>query len=149
MSARTITSFNSAHGLVVRRVRSGAAFAYPLLGFAVVDEDGSDSYIEPVVLSDEPCLVSEAAIAGESWTVTLLDHLASADELAAAYVARTRCQERGYQDQVASACFVHAPTHADLTVCLYDVTTLKPIVHLGPWIANSESSLLASDHPSP
>lgn len=35
-----------------------------------------------------------------------------------------RCSERGYRDQVAAACFAHAAAHGDLTLCLYDVTTL-------------------------
>lgn len=35
-----------------------------------------------------------------------------------------RAQERGYRDQVAAACFAHATVHGDLTLCLYDVTTL-------------------------
>nr|WP_195849084.1 hypothetical protein [Arsenicicoccus cauae] len=35
-----------------------------------------------------------------------------------------RCQERGYRDQVATACFSHAAAHGDLSLVLYDVTTL-------------------------
>lgn len=35
-----------------------------------------------------------------------------------------RCQERGYRDQVAAACFAHAAAHGDLSLVLYDVTTL-------------------------
>ena len=29
-----------------------------------------------------------------------------------------------YRDQIATACFTHAATHGDVTLCLYDVTTL-------------------------
>ena len=35
-----------------------------------------------------------------------------------------RAQERGYRDQVAAACFAHAAGHGDLSLVLYDVTTL-------------------------
>ena len=35
-----------------------------------------------------------------------------------------RCAERGYRDVVATACFEHAASGGDLTLCLYDVTTL-------------------------
>jgi hypothetical protein len=35
-----------------------------------------------------------------------------------------RAQERGYRDTVASACFEHASTSGDVSLCLYDVTTL-------------------------
>ena len=35
-----------------------------------------------------------------------------------------RSQQRGYRDQVASACFTHAASRGDVSLCLYDVTTL-------------------------
>lgn len=35
-----------------------------------------------------------------------------------------RCGQRGYRDQVATACFNHALTSGDVSLCLYDVTTL-------------------------
>jgi len=35
-----------------------------------------------------------------------------------------RAQERGYRDTLAAACFAHASTRGDLSLCLYDVTTL-------------------------
>ena len=35
-----------------------------------------------------------------------------------------RCAQRGYRDQVATACFNHAVTSGDVSLCLYDVTTL-------------------------
>ena len=35
-----------------------------------------------------------------------------------------RAQERGYRDVIASACFAHASTSGDVSLCLYDVTTL-------------------------
>jgi hypothetical protein len=35
-----------------------------------------------------------------------------------------RCQAQGYRDQIASACFNHAVTSGDVSLCLYDVTTL-------------------------
>jgi hypothetical protein len=36
----------------------------------------------------------------------------------------TRCVGRGYRDQIAAACFNHALTGGDISLCLYDVTTL-------------------------
>ena len=35
-----------------------------------------------------------------------------------------RAQGRGYRDQLAVACFTHAATHGDVSLVLYDVTTL-------------------------
>lgn len=35
-----------------------------------------------------------------------------------------RAGEGHYRDQVASACFTHAAAHGDVSLCLYDVTTL-------------------------
>ena len=59
------------------------------------------------------------------------DSLRVLDELGVAHGSlRTmfRClarpQERGYRDTVASACFAHACTSGDVSLCLYDVTTL-------------------------
>ncbi|ABW10901.1 transposase IS4 family protein [Parafrankia sp. EAN1pec] len=36
----------------------------------------------------------------------------------------TRCASGGYRDQVADLCFAHALAHGDVSLCLYDVTTL-------------------------
>ncbi|WP_431844301.1 IS1634 family transposase, partial [Calidifontibacter indicus] len=35
-----------------------------------------------------------------------------------------RCATRGYRDLIATKCFSHAATAGDVTLCLYDVTTL-------------------------
>ncbi|RRC95738.1 IS1634 family transposase [Schaalia canis] len=35
-----------------------------------------------------------------------------------------RCAQRSYRDRLAQACFAHASTHGDLSLVLYDVTTL-------------------------
>lgn len=35
-----------------------------------------------------------------------------------------RCQQRKWRDQIAQACFAHAVTSGDVSLCLYDVTTL-------------------------
>ena len=35
-----------------------------------------------------------------------------------------RAQQRGYRDQIATACFKHALSSGDVSLCLYDVTTL-------------------------
>jgi hypothetical protein len=36
----------------------------------------------------------------------------------------TRCAKGGYRDQIATACFTHAAAAGDVSLCLYDVTTL-------------------------
>lgn len=38
--------------------------------------------------------------------------------------ALARAQERGHRDEVATACFYHAMSHGDVSLVLYDVTTL-------------------------
>jgi hypothetical protein len=38
--------------------------------------------------------------------------------------ALTRCTGQGYRDQIATACFGHAASSGDVSLCLYDVTTL-------------------------
>jgi hypothetical protein len=35
-----------------------------------------------------------------------------------------RCADRGYRDQVATACFDHVLSRGDVSLVLYDVTTL-------------------------
>ena len=35
-----------------------------------------------------------------------------------------RCLQRDYRDQIAAACFTHAVSSGDVSLCLYDVTTL-------------------------
>ena len=35
-----------------------------------------------------------------------------------------RCAQRAYRDTLAQACFTHASRHGDLSLVLYDVTTL-------------------------
>src|SRR5699024_9248591 len=35
-----------------------------------------------------------------------------------------RCGQRGYRDQIATACFNDAAAWGDVSLCLYDVTTL-------------------------
>ena len=35
-----------------------------------------------------------------------------------------RCAQRAYRDTLARACFTHASRHGDLSLVLYDVTTL-------------------------
>ena len=38
--------------------------------------------------------------------------------------ALTRCAGQGYRDRIATACFDHAASSGDVSLCLYDVTTL-------------------------
>jgi hypothetical protein len=80
-------------------------------------------------LGDEP--FKQLVLARVVEPVSKADSVRVLDELGVEHVSlRTmfrslaRCGERGYRDQVAAACFAHASAHGDLTLCLYDVTTL-------------------------
>ncbi|UER55460.1 IS1634 family transposase [Kineosporiaceae bacterium SCSIO 59966] len=58
-------------------------------------------------------------------SVRVLDELGVAHaSLRTMFRSLARCQERGYRDQIARACFEHASVHGDLSLVLYDVTTL-------------------------
>ncbi|MEO7069471.1 MAG: IS1634 family transposase [Nostocoides sp.] len=89
--------------------------AYARLGFGVL----GDEVFEQLVLARVVEPTSKA------------DSLRVLDELGVAHaslrtVFRTlkRVQDRGYRDRVAAACFEHAAARGDVSLCLYDVTTL-------------------------
>ena len=66
--------------------------------------------VEPTSMSDAVRVLTELGLAPahrNTFTATL-----------------RRCAKRGYRDQIATACFNHALTSGDVSLCLYDVTTL-------------------------
>ncbi len=89
--------------------------AYARLGFDVL----GDAAFEQLVLAR----VIEPTSKADS--VRVLDELGVPHvSLRTMFRSLARAQAWGYRDQIAAACFAHAAAHGDLTLCLYDVTTL-------------------------
>jgi len=91
------------------------AEVYSDLGFAVVeDETFRDLVIARIV---EP-----TSILDTGRVLSDLGQMPSSEKT----MRRTlsRCVGRGYRDLIATACFNHAVTRGDVSLCLYDVTTL-------------------------
>jgi len=89
--------------------------AYARLGFDALGDEAFKQLVlarvvEPVSKADSVRVLDELGV----------EHVS----LRTMFRSLARCQERGYRDQVAAACFAHATAHGDLTLCLYDVTTL-------------------------
>jgi hypothetical protein len=89
--------------------------AYARLGFDALGDEAFKQLVlarvvEPVSKADSVRVLDELGV----------EHAA----LRTMFRSLARCAERGYRDQVAAACFAHATAHGDLTLCLYDVTTL-------------------------
>jgi len=89
--------------------------AYTRLGFDVLGDETFKQLVlarvvEPVSKADSVRVLDELGVAHAS--------------LRTMFRSLARCQERDYRSQVAAACFEHATRHGDLTLCLYDVTTL-------------------------
>lgn len=88
---------------------------YDGLGFDVVADAAFKELvlariIEPTSKADSQRVLDEVGIAHAS--------------LRTMFRSLERAQERGYRDQVAAACFTHAAIKGDVSLCLYDVTTL-------------------------
>lgn len=91
------------------------AWVYDRLGFNAVDDAAFEQLVlarivEPTSKADSVRVLDEIGI-GHASLRTMFRSLA-------------RAQERGYRDVVAAACFAHAATSGDVSLCLYDVTTL-------------------------
>ena len=91
------------------------AQVYAALGFAVVGDDTfrdlvSARIVEPTSILDTGRVLTDLGRAPAS-EKTLRRTLG-------------RAQQRGYRDQIAAACFEHAVASGDVSLCLYDVTTL-------------------------
>jgi Transposase DDE domain len=104
-----ITSKRSA---VLWRVLSSA---YDRLGFDVVGDEAFKQLVlarlvEPTSKADSVRVLREIGIEAAS--------------LRTMFRSLARAQERGYRDQVATLCFEHAASGGDLSLVLYDVTTL-------------------------
>ena len=89
--------------------------AWETLGFDAIDDEAffqlvAARLIEPTSMTDSARVLGEVGLAPV--------HRSSMKR------ALTRCVGRGYRDVVAAKCFAHAATAGDVTLCLYDVTTL-------------------------
>jgi hypothetical protein len=89
--------------------------AYARLGFGVVDDDAFAQLVlarvvEPTSMADSLRVLNEIGVAHAS--------------LRTMFRSAARAGDRGYRDQIASACFAHASRVGDVSLCLYDVTTL-------------------------
>ncbi|KAF0833185.1 DDE family transposase [Ornithinibacter aureus] len=88
---------------------------YARLGFDVVGDEAFKQLVlarivEPTSKADSLRVLDELGVVHGS--------------LRTMFRSLARAQERGYRDTVASACFAHASTSGDVSLCLYDVTTL-------------------------
>ena len=97
--------------LLLETVRS----AWTMLGFDVVRDEAffqlvAARLIEPTSMSDSARVLTEVGIEPVHRNTF--------------HAALRRCAEREYRDQVATKCFEHASTSGDISLVLYDVTTL-------------------------
>lgn len=88
---------------------------YDRLGFGVVADDAFKELVlarivEPTSKADSLRVLDEIGVEHAS--------------LRTMFRSLARAQERDYRGQVAAACFTHAATSGDVSLCLYDVTTL-------------------------
>lgn len=89
--------------------------AYARLGFNAIGDEAFAQLvltriIEPTSKADSVCVLNEIGVASAS--------------LRTMFRSLQRAQERDYRDQIAGACFSHAMTHGNVSLVLYDVTTL-------------------------
>lgn len=91
------------------------AEVYSALGFAVV---GDETFRDLVIAR----IVEPTSILDTGRVLSDLGQRPSSEKT----MRRTlsRCAGRGYRDLIAAACFNHAVTRGDVSLCLYDVTTL-------------------------
>ncbi|RKT79410.1 IS4 family transposase [Terracoccus luteus] len=89
--------------------------AYTRLGFdAVGDESFKQLVLAPII---EPTSKADS--------LRVLDEIGVGHaSLRTMFRSLARAQERGYRDVIATACFIHAAASGDVSLCLYDVTTL-------------------------
>jgi hypothetical protein len=89
--------------------------AYARLGFDVLDDEAFAQLvlariIEPTSKADSVRVLNEIGVAAAS--------------LRTMFRSLHRAQDREYRDEIALACFAHAMTNGDVSLVLYDVTTL-------------------------
>ncbi|MFC5317583.1 MULTISPECIES: IS1634 family transposase [Brachybacterium] len=97
--------------LLVETLRS----AWSALGFDVVEDEaffqlGAARLIEPTSMSDSRRVLSDVGVEPVHRNTF--------------HAALRRCAEREYRDRIATRCFTHASTSGDISLVLYDVTTL-------------------------
>lgn len=97
--------------LLVETLRS----AWSVLGFDVVEDEAffqlvAARLIEPTSMSDSRRALAEVGVAPVRRNTF--------------HAALRRCSEREYRDRIATRCFNHASTNGDISLVLYDVTTL-------------------------
>jgi len=88
---------------------------YRELGFHAVGDDAFEQMVlarivEPTSKADSLRVLEEIGVEHAS--------------LRTMFRSLKRCQDRGYRDTLAAACYEHASTAGDLSLVLYDVTTL-------------------------
>jgi hypothetical protein len=91
------------------------AGVYADLGFGVI---GDDIFRDLVIAR----VVEPTSILDTGRVLTDLGQMPASEKTMRRTL--TRCGGRGYRDQIAVACFNHALTSGDVSLCLYDVTTL-------------------------
>jgi hypothetical protein len=91
------------------------ARVYSALGFDVV---GNEVFRDLVIAR----VVEPTSILDTGRVLTDLGRVPASEKTMRRTLARA--QQRKYRDQIAGACFGHAARHGDLSLCLYDVTTL-------------------------
>lgn len=89
--------------------------AYARLGFDVLADEAFKQLVlarlvEPTSKADSLRVLDELGVPHAS--------------LRTMFRSLARCQDRDYRGQVAAACFAHASAHGDVSLVLYDVTTL-------------------------
>lgn len=89
--------------------------AYADLGFDVLEDEAFKQMVLARLV--EPTSVSD--------TVRVVEDLGISPMHRNSYQASLkRCAQRSYRDRIAAACFAHAARRGDLSLVLYDVTTL-------------------------
>lgn len=91
------------------------SWAYETLGFDVLGDEAFKQLvlarlIEPTSKADSLRVLGEVGVQAAS--------------LRTMFRSLARAQDRGYRDQIAARCFEHATTAGDVSLVLYDVTTL-------------------------
>lgn len=89
--------------------------AYADLGFDVLEDEAFKQMVLARIV--KPC--------SKEATIGVLERL-SVEHLSrrTLFNALQRCVQRSYRDRIAAACFAHAAKRGDLSLVLYDVTTL-------------------------
>ena len=91
------------------------AEVYSALGFGVV---GDQTFRDLVIAR----IVEPTSILDTGRVLADLGRQPASEKTMRRTLARAR--QRAYRDQIATACFSHASTSGDVSLCLYDVTTL-------------------------